>query len=543
VKQVLPLLAQAQDACVAMEQRLVTRLRAVEAALRAYVERLVFIAAVNIEAATDVEADKPVLAAQRRTVAAVATLLARRLTVLCVEGGDTSGMGVSLNQFARDQLQAEMSAMALPPPSRSDQPPGTVLTPRAAAAAAAAGAAAANGGDSHGAAAPGVSDDDITTDGLPNKRQRRDSSPPRREGGDDGMEDANGGAFDPPPAVPATAMDAAPLGVGFMAHLPHAGGAGLQHHGAAAATMHSQRSVLGSISPSGGQAVALGEAPVGSLPPAGVAVTPVAGLLAADTSPGDGSGAGAAAHGAVADTVTPTGQKGPPDTVGQTQVLRTVAPAVLGCAIASASPSMPQGGQRLMFVSSADPEPEAAQEPAAEAQLVESEHVMVDEEGEEEEEEEEGEDDIDIQEALEIVHDDLVVPVPAVRDDDNDGDVSVPHADGEALPSFGDAADQLWADEAQAQLAAACPEPASGAEFRSPVGEDEDEAGAAVPMDDDVAADVSDSEADKEDTPPELMGPSGTQMVGGTQLMVWPDEGGAAPCALQPSRTQSQEVR
>ena len=175
---VLPLLAQARDGCLAMEHRLVTRLRAVEASLRPFVERLLFTAAVNVEAASDVDAVKPLLAAQRRTFAAIATLLARRLTVLCVEGGDTSGMGVSLNEYAREQHWGEMlfcDAVAPSPQGSFDQPFGTVLTPMAAAAEAAAAAAAAAAqkeGRDNGA---GGDDDDITS--VPHKRQRCTSTP------------------------------------------------------------------------------------------------------------------------------------------------------------------------------------------------------------------------------------------------------------------------------------------------------------------------------------------------------------------------------
>ena len=277
----------------------------------------------------------------------------------------------------------------------------------------------------------------------------------------------------------------------------------------------------------------------GSLPPAGVADTPVAGLLASGSSPGDGSGAGTAGRGAPPDTVTPPGPVGPPDTAGQTPILGStpplpVAPAtVLGGGHASAYPSMPQPGQRLTY-SALDPE--AAQEPVAEAQPADSEHIAAED---------------DLHPVLQQANDAAGVAAPDAGDDDG-ADVDAPFnsmADpGEVAPLYDDGTDHpLWSAEAQAQPATACPEPATGAEFRSPLGEDE--AGAA-PMDDCMVE--PDSDADKEDTPPELLlGPSGTQLVGGTQgepahaqAVAGSASGGAAPsgCFLQPSHTQSQEV-
>ena len=134
---------------MATQQGIVSRLRAVDAALVAATPRLEFIAAVNVEAAADALAYQgaPVAAAQRRAVASVATVLARRLRVLCAEGGDTSDMA-PLAEVARQELANHLAALGcdvtasdddaaalpqLPAPS-SDDLPGTVLTPHAAAA-------------------------------------------------------------------------------------------------------------------------------------------------------------------------------------------------------------------------------------------------------------------------------------------------------------------------------------------------------------------------------------------------------------------------
>ena len=370
--QVLPLLAQAQDACVAMEHRVVARLRSIQTALQACIPRLQFLSVLNRETAAALETEKaPAAAAQRRAVASVADVLAHRLKVLCEDGGDTEGMTPSLAEHARAELQAQLQALGcmpadssdgtLPPPSCSD-PPGTMLTPEAARAllaAQAAAAAAAAAPPPGGAVGKDVDAVAMEEDGARPGKRPVDEDLAGQEHKRPRAEDAAGDVGDHMPA------EMSPVGAPAAMQEPDAA--------AMAALMDSQRSMLGSVSPERGGIV--GEdtaAAVGAQAPGQpqVAATPAAGLLAAHpgsgghSSQGIGSGAGAGAGGAPASGFP---ARVPVDAMRDTTphlytlIPPTVAPGLMttaaggGCGPLSGSPSY--GGQRILTYSSADPVP------------------------------------------------------------------------------------------------------------------------------------------------------------------------------------------
>ena len=311
-----------------MQARLVVRLRELEASLRDCVPRLAFAAAVNQEAACDLDASGcPAAAASRRAVAAVASLLAQRLKALADEGADTAEMP-SLAAHAARVLQAHLAASGAAPGSPwpsalpsapSEAAPSTALTSSAA---------------RHEAAAlcgsPGGQEEEDARGG---KRPRKDSpgGGAKRLREASPAPDSDATAEEPQqPAAPLAALDVAP-----PAFQP-AGGAAVQE---------SQRSMLGSISPGRGAGAALQQGLVTPAPPA-------AGGAVGGGGSGSGSGRGS---GAAAEAGPPAGG------AGVTPWLFSLVPPSVPPSHPNTSPEalqLNQLGQRLFFRSQGEPQRE-----------------------------------------------------------------------------------------------------------------------------------------------------------------------------------------
>jgi hypothetical protein len=105
-------LALKMDALLDTQSRVLTRLRELDAHLRAAAPRLDFVAAVNTEVASELESFAlHARAAVRRCLSSAASLLAQRVRALC-SGGDARGWA-PLTETAQQQLQALLDA--LPP--------------------------------------------------------------------------------------------------------------------------------------------------------------------------------------------------------------------------------------------------------------------------------------------------------------------------------------------------------------------------------------------------------------------------------------------